>query len=163
MCIQLCCGWQRYSLFARSWILTNTLEFTQIFPNSGWYSVSVKNVALGSWIPYNCGPQCFLYSFCMVDTPLLWTKTYTQLFDTNYDMVLWASIIPTLSQYLPGIVFFFLIALHFSSPRDMLVQSKPCFSAHCEKWPKYFFCLLSLGICIASIDRVVSYRWACHC
>jgi len=42
----------------------------------------------------------------MVDTPLLWTKLYTQLFDTNYDMVLWTSIIPELSRYLPGIVFF---------------------------------------------------------
>jgi hypothetical protein len=45
---QLCYGWQRYRVFAQSWILANTLEFTQIFLNSGWYSVSAKIIdALG--------------------------------------------------------------------------------------------------------------------
>lgn len=87
-----------------------------------------KNFALGSWAPCNCGPQCFACSFCMVDTPLLWTKMYTQLFDTNYDMVLWASIIPELSRYLPSIVLF--LSHFFSVPHVTCWCSPNCASVH---------------------------------
>lgn len=90
------------------------VEFLRIRSNShksyravgGILLVQKKIVALGSRAPCNCGPQCFACSFFMVDTLLLWSKMYTQLFDTNCDMVLWASIIPELSRCLPSIVLF---------------------------------------------------------
>ena len=69
----------------------------------------------------------------MIHGPSNISIKYTQLFDTNYDMVLWASVIPELTD--TCLDFFFFLLSNFVSvpPRDMLVQSNPCFSAHCEK------------------------------
>ena len=105
----------KYAVVGNSTAYSREVKFLRIRSNShksyravgGILLVQKKNCCtrlMGSLC--NCGPQCFACFFCMVDTPLLWTKMYTQLFDTNYDMVLWASIIPELSRYLPSIVLF---------------------------------------------------------